>query len=429
MHDTPRVVITGVGMVTPLGSTTESSWCGFQAGQSATQWLSHGFPSRDHGHNAPTARSAGAPALLPTDGLEGDLEFDPVTRMALAASKQAIADARLDLSKADLSRVGCVIGTSKGGLSSFASAWQNERSPAAEPRAEQAISQLWQRYVPSSAAAAVAAKFDLQAAALCPVAACATGLISVARGVELIQEGYCDTVLAGSSDASLRTIVRASFQRLGVLAHGFDDPAGACRPFDRRRNGFLIGEGAAVLVLERAEVAEARGAEPYAEWLAGGMCAEAGHLTRLEGDPRALSRLIVDVLRSARVAPDEIDYVNTHGTATRPNDLCETRGLKSALGHGVRGVSCSSLKGGAGHLLGAAGSVELGTTLLAMRDGIVPPTVNLSEPDAECDLDYTPRVSRPRRLETALKISLGFGGHIAVALVRRWSPALRLPPA
>ncbi len=409
----PRIVITGIGLVTPLGPTTESSWSGFRAGRSATQWLPDSPSQIVRGT---PRRIAGAPAQLATRCCHGEGALDPVTRMAVAAAEQAVLDAGMNLAEGDRGRVGCVIGTSKGGLVSFASAWEHERT--ADASRESTGSDLWQRYVPSSSAAAVAARFDLQGAALCPIAACATGLVSVARGADLIREGYCDTVLAGSSDASLRTIVTASFQRLGVLAHGFDDPAEACRPFDRRRNGFLIGEGGAVLVLERADLAEARGARPYAEWLASGMSAEAGHLTRLDGDPRTLSRLIVDVLRRADVAPDEIDYVNTHGTATRPNDLCETRGLKAALGHGARSISCSSLKGGAGHLLGAAGSVELGATLLALRDGVVPPTVNLSEPDAECDLDYTPQVPRTRRLEIAMKISLGFGGHIAVALVR-----------
>jgi 3-oxoacyl-(acyl-carrier-protein) synthase len=271
----------------------------------------------------------------------------------------------------------------------------------------------------------IAARYDLGGAAICPVAACATGLASVIRGVDLIRHGMCDTVLAGSSDASLTILVQSSFRRLRVLAHGFDDPRAACRPFDRRRCGFLIGEGAAVLLLEREDFALARGAVPYAVWLAGQTASDPAHLTRMDSDPQSLVRLIGEVLNEGDTAPDEIDYINLHGTATRHNDVCETLALKQALGNGAWRAGCSSLKGTIGHLLGAAGSVELAASLLAMRDNVVPPTANLTEPDTECDLDYTPLAARQRRVETILKLSLGFGGHLAAAALRAWDGPTR----
>jgi len=241
------------------------------------------------------------------------------------------------------------------------------------------------------------------------------------RGFELVRDGHCDVVLAGSSDASLCTSVLASFHRLGVLARGFDDPATACRPFDRHRSGFVVGEGAAMLVLERLDRAVARGAPIYAEWIASGYAADVSGVTQLEEKPLGLIRLIHDVLRRAGLTASEIDYVNLHGTATQQNDLCETNALKQAFGTAAKSLRCSSLKGGVGHLLGAAGSVEVAATMLAMRDGVIPPTVNLTEPDSDCDLDYTPGSPRPQRIENALKLSLGFGGHLVAAIVREFT--------
>ena len=393
-------------MVTPAGSDRESSWQRICHGPAATTWLDMpGLPFR----------AAGAP--LPNTF--ENCARDPVVAIALRAAREAVVDAQLDPRQLDHWRTGCVIGTSKGGLRTFATAVECERNGSqkldvASPAAN------WSDFFPHAPAAAVAQEFDLRGPALCPVAACATGLVSVQRGVELIRQGYCDTVLAGSSDASLQTVILASFRRLGVLAHGFDHPGMACRPFDRHRSGFLIGEGGAVLVLESWDTAKARRVTPYAEWLSGDVAADPSGMTRMEQPPASLQRLISEVVRRAKITPEEIDYVNLHGTGTQPNDVCETRALHGSLGDVAGRFACSSLKGTIGHLLGGAGSVELAATLLALRDGIVPPTLNLEERDPECDLDYTPRKLRRTPLQTALKLSLGFGGHLAAAIVRRW---------
>lgn len=414
-----RVVITGVGLVTPLGGDRESSWQGLVAGRSATRWLDPADLAEGSGAGPPQMfeerRCAGAPAVALGGAGDDASDSEPVTALALRAAREAVIDARLDVEREQPDRVGCVIGTSKGGLRSFARAFAaNRRSPAAGPDPLD-----WLGFLPSTPARAVAGRFGIRGACLCPVAACATGLASLERGVALIRDHHADVVLAGSTDASLVPAVLASFARMGVAARGFDDPAAACRPFDRRRNGFVVGEGAAVVVLERLESAAARGARPYAEWLAGGSLADATGLTRLDARAEALTRLIRDLLGRAGVAADEIDYVNLHGTATVQNDLCETRAVKAALGPAARRVRCSSLKGGIGHLLGAAGSVETAAALLALRDGLVPPTVNLRDPDPQCDLDYTPGSARRQPIETALKLSLGFGGHLVAAVLRR----------
>jgi 3-oxoacyl-(acyl-carrier-protein) synthase len=377
------------------------------AGEAASRWLDE---SPHPGVGAFDRRTAGAPAILPAQ--EGT-PSDPVVRLALQAAEEAVADARLSPTAFDRNRSGCTVSTSKGGIARIA---QLAAAQLAADSGEAIVE--WMSLQPNAACAALLERFDLRGPAVAPVAACATGLASVNRAAELIQSGVCDLVLAGSADASLTPAVVGSFRRMGVLARRFEDPSGACRPFDRRRDGFVIGEGAAVFVLEGLAHAQSRGARPYAEWVASGMSSDAAGLTRLDASAVGLTRLIHDVLRRAELASCEIDYANLHGTATIQNDALETRALKSALGTSSTRLSTSGLKGSIGHLLGAAGSVELAATMLAIRDGIIPPTANLQEPDACCDLDYTPLVARPRRIENALKLSLGFGGHLMAAVLR-----------
>ncbi len=232
----------------------------------------------------------------------------------------------------------------------------------------------WTRLAPSGPSQTVADLFNLQGAALAPVTACATGLSSILRGAELIRNGECDVVLAGSADASLTPAVMASFRKLGVLAKSSGDPAERVRPYDRNRSGFLIGEGSGIVVLESESHAKARGAKPIAEWLTGGMVCEAVGRTQLNARPEALVWLIRDVLRRSELAPADIDYIGLHGTATKANDIAEVRAVKAAFGRHAYLLSASSLKGAIGHLLGAAGSVELASMLLAMRAVVLPPT-------------------------------------------------------
>ncbi len=386
-----QVVVTGIGLVTPFGAGREISWSAIRDGRSAVDW----FAADDRSGSRPRRlRWAGASA--PAELLAS---VEPVVSMAVVAAREAMAHAGLtDISE----HGGCVIGTSKLGLRSFTRAVPHE---------------FW----PNAAALAVASNWDLRGPALCPVAACATGLVSLIRGTDLIRSGECGVVLAGSSDASLVPIVLGSFQRLGVLARGFEEPATACRPFDAERSGFVIGEGAAVMVLEDREHAVARGANILAEFVAAGLASDPSGLTQIDPDGTSLAWLIRDVLRRADVSLDEIDAINLHGTATRANDIAEARAVRSAFGSVAVRLACSSQKGAIGHLLGAAGSVESAFAVLALRDQVVPPTINLRTPDPQCDLDYVPNESRPMRLRNVLKLSLGFGGHVAVGLFRATS--------
>lgn len=402
MSDVRRVWVTGLGLLTPLSSQRESSWQRLIAGDRALRWLSADDVSLGEWPD----RIAGGPVVIEMTTSSSNL----LLRMAHAAAREALDDAQLDLDACDRDRLGCVVGTSKGCLRSFAR-W-------VRPGADESWN--WMASWPSGPAQSLAQKFDLRGPLMAPVTACATGLSSVVRGAELICDGVCDVVLAGSVDASLTPAMLASFRRLGVLAKGGDDPAGAVRPFDRQRSGFFIGEGAALFVLEAAEHAQARGKSAYAEWLAGGSLGDATGLTQLNADPTALVRLIGDTLRRGGLSPNDVDYISLHGTATAANDDVEARAILQAFGDSAGNVCCSSLKGAIGHLLGAAGSVEFAAMLLAMRDGIVPPTMNLRDP--EFDLDFVPHVARQRRVNVALKLSLGFGGHLVAGLVKRPSP-------
>lgn len=387
-----QVVVTGVGMVTPFGVGRERSWSAICAGRSAVEWV-----DRRVARQTVSTRWAGASA--PAEMLEAT---EPVVAMAVTAAEEAVAHAGLsELPESS----GCVLGTSKLGLRSFGRAWQ-------QPDIES------HDYWPNAAALEVSARWKLRGPSLCPVAACATGLVSLIRGADLVRSGECDVVLAGSSDASLVPIVLGSFQRLGVMARGFETPAQACRPFDAERSGFVIGEGAAVFVLESRERAVARGASVLAEFVAAGMASDPSGMTQMDPDGASLTRLIRDVLQRSNTKPDEIDAINFHGTATRANDVAETRAVRAAFGASADRLVGSSQKGAIGHLLGAAGSVESVFAVLSLRDQIVPPTVNLQTADRDCDLDYAANKSRPVALRNVLKLSLGFGGHVAVGLFR-----------
>ncbi len=435
-----RVVITGIGLVTPLGSDRETSWARYCAGESGLRWLPGG--SRPDDAVLWPERSAGGPAPLDealpdtlADRGRGDLVpllAEPVISLALSAAIEAVADAGLDTASLPNDRAASVIGTSKGGMHvAFLTALAQHQGES--PLSDTAPEAWWQMLSPSGAAQAVSSLFETRVGAIAPVAACATGLVSLIRAAELIQSGRCDVVLAGSADASLTPAIVASFRRLGVLARSFDDPKSAVRPCDETRDGFLIGEGAAVFVLESAEHAARRNAQPYAEWLAGGLASDAAGLTQLADNPDALRRLIRDVLQRGQVSPGDLDLISLHGTATRTNDASETEALDAEMATASlspapteatdtvsdRRVPAFSAKGSIGHLLGAAGSVEFALTLLALRDGVAPATANLTQPIETISLDLIADKPSARSLQHALKLSLGFGGHLAAAIVKK----------
>jgi 3-oxoacyl-(acyl-carrier-protein) synthase len=267
----------------------------------------------------------------------------------------------------------------------------------------------------------VARDYDLRGPRLSNSTACASGTIAILKALRAIRDDQCDIALAGSSEA-IHPLFAAGFYNMGVLAD-HADPTQACRPFDRARNGFVMGEGAAMFVLERLSHARARGAAIYAEVLGGRILNDARHVTSLDANSDVLAELIGGTLRTSGLVPRDIAYINAHGTGTQQNDLLESRAIRAAFGRAADSVCVSATKSMLGHLVNASGSVELAITALALRDGFAPPTLNLTQPDPECDIDCIPLVGRARPLEHALKLSIAFGGHLAAVVLRRWTAA------
>ncbi|HUQ68733.1 MAG TPA: beta-ketoacyl-[acyl-carrier-protein] synthase family protein [Planctomycetaceae bacterium] len=393
------IVITGVGVVSPLGRTCEATWLGVLSGRSAARRLTAAdflLPRRDPRWDA--TAWLGCPADLPVDSA-----WDRVTALGLRAAAEASADAGLDRTDLDPNQIGCVFGTSKGSLFAATADWCGLGEVSSFPA-------LW----PSATAHAIAARFGWTGPCLAPVAACATGLVAVIRAAALIREGACDVVLAGSADDSLHPLVLASFQRLGVLAR-HAEPTQASRPFDRDRNGFVIGVGAGGLVLERKSHAVARGARWYAAVGPGRFSADPSGMTALDDSGATLARLIADSVPADRVP----DVINLHGTGTRLNDPAECRAVRLAIPQAARDSRAGSFKGALGHLLGAAGSVELALLCLAIRDQTLPPNVNRDCADPDCDLNWIGATPEPATIKSVLKLSLGFGGHQAAVWLER----------
>lgn len=389
----PRVVVTGIGLVTGLGGDAESSWSALRAGRSALRRLD--FPRSPALIGAPAALD-----LSPTGDRTGALQ-DRAIREALHSAGLG-ADGR----PYDPHQVATIVGLSKGRIVDLI------ESAGASP------ARPWVESWPGDGSSRASRLGPFRGPSLAPVAACATGLVGVLQGANMLRWGDCDLVIAGAADASLHPFLLGAFRNMRVLAET-PDPTRAIRPWNRDRAGFAAGEGAAILILERDDRARARGATPLAEVAGGAIGSDAYHLTDLNPDPRNLAGLIGHALDHAGVYPEEIDHVNVHGTATAANDPLECRALRLALGSRADQVSCSANKPQIGHLLGAAGAVELAFACLALRDQFVPPTLNLDDPDPACDLDGTPHVGRAREIRAALKLSIGFGGHLAVAVLRR----------
>ena len=396
MSDGRGVVITGLGLVLPHGTGLRAADAVFD-GRSAVRRLPlmEGIPD-----------ATGAPVLEFTP-LPGTEQADRAVQFAVAATREALARANL-VGEVDPYRVATVISLSKGGILTMAEA---RRSGDADD--------LWRQAGPQAAAASVAAHFHFAGPVVSPVTACASGGHALAWGAAMIERGAADAAVVGAVEASLHPLVLGSYRRMGVLAPGGDDPAASVRPFSATRRGFAIGEGAGILVLESQAGADRRGVRVLAR-LAGWACgSQASGLTEMEEDGGTLAHLLSTALGRARVTPEQVDYVNAHGTATLLNDRAEARAIRTALGDAADRINVSSTKGSHGHLLGAAAAVELVLTVLAIERGLVPPTANLTDPDPEIRLDCTPLEARRRTIRCAVKTTSGFGGQAAaVVLVR-----------
>jgi 3-oxoacyl-[acyl-carrier-protein] synthase II len=399
-----QVVITGIGLITSLGCHRDLVWSAIRRGESGARWLD--LPGLGSGYAGFPIVGAGSMGV----------DADPALEWLARAADEAMLDARVAGSGLDPERAGVLVGLSKGGVRSLVRTREMVRSGEFD---EATLARTWMRSWPSAGAALLAGRYGFRGPCSAPIAACATGLVAALGAADLIRRGVCDLALAGGADSSLEPILLASFRRMKALARVEDDPKRAVRPWDRDRSGFLVGEGGGVLVLERLDHALARGATPYAELAGGALGADAFHETALDPNPLGLARVIVRALQAAGVEPSEVDAVNVHGTATLGNDPLECRALRLAFGPEADRLACSANKGQIGHLLGAAGSAELAIAALCVRDGFAPPTLNLDHPDPACDLDGTAGVGRSTPIRALLKLSLGFGGHFAAAVLVR----------
>jgi 3-oxoacyl-[acyl-carrier-protein] synthase II len=400
-----RVAITGLGAVTPLGLDVASTWQACRSGTSGIDRITLFDAS------ALPTRIAGEIKGFDADSVVGKKEARRSSRcihIAIAATREALADAKLDVS-AMPEDVGVLMASGVGGLEFL------ER--AAVALHDHGVRRVSPFTVPAMIADMPSGMIAIDVGAKGPnfaaVSACASGGHAIGEAAEWIRRGDAIAVIAGGTEAAITNLGIASFNAMQALSTRNDEPQRASRPFDKDRDGFVMGEGAGVLILEDWEHARARGAHVYAELTGYGATADANHITQPSEDGDGARRCILRALRRAGRAPDEVDYINAHGTSTPLNDAAETRAVKAALGESAATVPMSSTKSMHGHLLGAAGAVEAVITVMAMRDQFVPPTINLEEPDPECDLDYVPQRGRNAHIQFALSTSFGFGGHNA----------------
>lgn len=406
MADGRRVVVTGLGLITPLGIGVEPFWEGIRAGRSGVKPVT-AFDATE----LPSRIAATVDDFDPDPWISRKeaRRMDRATQMAVCASRMALADAGLDAGRFDPFEIGVTIGTGLGAihtmeeeLGSFLESGPRRVSPFAVPM-----------IIPNMPAGQVAIQLGLRGPSRCIATACATGADCIGEAALSIRSGVTPVVVAGGVDAAITKFVMAAFSSCKVLSRRNDEPTRASRPFDRDRDGFVIGEGAGIVVLEDRDRALARGAQIYAEVLGYGATADAFHVTSPDTTGEPMARAMLLALRQAGLPPSALDYLNAHGTSTPLNDKYETRAIKLALGSHAWHLPINSTKSLVGHLIGAAGSVEFITTVLSIRDGYVHPTLNLDNPDPECDLDYVPLVGRHQKIGVAMTNSLAFGGHNA----------------
>ena len=410
-----RVVITGMGVLSPIGNSLDTFWNNAVAGVNGIATIAK-FPIPE-----------GFPVTI-----AGELkDFDPARYMdvktarrsadftlyAVAAAKMAVDDSGIDFkAEPDPYRCGCTVGSGVGGIEiTEKEVLRMERGRTAKV-SPFSIPEM----IANMAAGTIAIEHGLRGPNYGVVSACATGLHSIGAALRLIQHGEADVMLAGGAEGPICPIAVASFAALHALSTRNDDPAHACRPFDRDRNGFIMSEGGAVLVLEEYERAKRRGARIYCEVAGFGQTCDAYHMTAPMPDGEAGARAMAHAMAEAGVDGAAVDYINAHGTSTQMNDKVETLVIKKALGEeAARKVAISSTKSMTGHLLGGTGALETVACAKAIETGVIPPTINYTTPDPDCDLDYTPNTARERKVDVALNNSLGFGGHNAVVALRR----------
>jgi 3-oxoacyl-[acyl-carrier-protein] synthase II len=408
-----RIAITGLGAVTPLGLNVPDTWDGIRRGRSGIGPITH-FDATGF-----RARIAGEVKGFDPEALVGRKEArrtDRFVQLAVVAAQEAIADAQLCIDDSNRADIGVIVGSGIGGIGTLV-----DQINVLQSRGPDRVSPfLVPMYIVDLAAGEVAIRCGAQGVNYSVVSACSTSAHCIGEAAEIIRRGDAVAMIAGGSEAGVVPIGVAGFAAMRALSERNDEPERASRPFDAERDGFVMGEGAGVVVVEDLDHARARGARIYAELLGYGASDDAYHITAPSEGGEGAVRAMRLALRKARLEPRDVHYVNAHGTSTPLNDKLETEALKTVFGAAAQDVPVSSTKSMTGHLLGAAGAVEAIICVLAIRDSCLPPTINYEKPDPECDLDYVPNVARERRVDVALTNSMGFGGHNSTLIVGRY---------
>jgi 3-oxoacyl-[acyl-carrier-protein] synthase II len=411
MHE--KVVITGMGAVTPVGLGVGATWRGLVEARSGigpiTRFDVSAFDSRIAGE---------LKGFDPGEYMDRKetKRADPFTQYAIAAAKEAMEQSGLDTSEQNGNRIGCIIGSGIGGLTT----WETQHSILLEKGPSRVSPFFIPMMIADMASGQVSMIHGTRGTNYAIVSACASGAHAIGEAFRMIRLGELDASIAGGSEATVTPMALAGFCSLKALSTRNDEPEKASRPFDRDRDGFVLGEGAAVLILESETHAKARGAVILAELAGYGSTADAHHITAPAPGGEGAARAMALALRSAGARPEQIDYINAHGTSTQLNDKFETKAIHTVFGEHARKLAVSSTKSMTGHLLGGAGAVEAVATVMTVRESILPPTINLDNADPECDLDYVPNQARRATVRLALSNSFGFGGHNVALAVRQY---------
>ncbi|MGB8353234.1 MAG: beta-ketoacyl-ACP synthase II [Chthoniobacteraceae bacterium] len=411
-----RVVITGIGVVTPLGLDLHTFWNNIKNGVSGIDRITAFDPTEFDCQIAGEVKNFNPVTYFKNP--KDTRRTDRFTQLGMAAAKIAFADAAVEPDKiADLTRFGVIIGSGIGGLKTL----EDQHTALMNKGPSRVSPFMIPMMISNMASGMVSMEFGLQGPNFATVSACATACHAIGEAWRMIRFNEADAFLAGGTEAAVVSLGIAGFSAMKALSTRNNEPQRASRPFDRDRDGFVMGEGAGVLVLEELEHARRRGANIYCEVAGYGLSSDAYHITSPLPDGEGAARCMRMALEKGGINPDEVDYINAHGTSTGMGDVCETKAIKAVFGERAKkGLLISSTKSMTGHLLGAAGAVEMAACVMAIKEGVVPPTINLDNPDAECDLDYVPHTAREAKIRVAVNNSFGFGGHNATLVAKEF---------
>lgn len=408
-----RVVITGMGAVTPIGTGREEFWKAIKDGVCGVDRITRFDPTDFACQIAAEVKDFDVTQYMEK---KESKRMDLFVQYAVAAAKMAAEDAKLDMSKEDSTRVGVFIGSGIGGIETLTQ--QHEKMLEKGPSKVSPF--MIPMMISNMAVGEVSIKMGAQGVNLTSVSACASGTDAIGHAFRAIKSGDADVIFSGGAEATIIPLALAGFSSMKALSTRNDDPKGACSPFDANRDGFVMGEGAGVVILEELEHAKARGAEIFAEVIGYGSTADAYHMTAPAPHGEGGARCMDMAVKSAGIRPEDVDYINAHGTSTEYNDKYETEAIKTVFGEHAHKLAVSSTKSMTGHLLGAAGGVEAIVTALALKEGYLPATLNYKTPDPECDLDYVTNQGRDCEIKYAMSNSLGFGGHNATIVMKKY---------